>query len=87
MSNQQQLQQQNQQQQQQNADQDGDDEGEESGPEIPFIEEPKLDRTGQTSQRTVEQKKKQEELVKKDRRIKGNETKHLHRRAHLLTQP
>ena len=70
--------------QQQNGDQDGDDEGsgEESGPEIPYIEEPKLDRTGNTSQRTVEQKQKQEELVKKDRRIKG-----IHRRPHPSIHP
>lgn len=49
-------------------------ENEEDGPEIPEVAAPVLDRSGKTSQRTVEQKKKQEELVKVDRRLKGTST-------------
>lgn len=40
-------------------------------PDIPRILEPKLDRKGEISQRTVEQKKKQDNLVKADQRMKG----------------
>jgi len=48
-----------------------DDESDEDAPEIPRVTEPRLDRKGEISQRTVEQKKKQEELVKATARIKG----------------
>ena len=37
-----------------------------------MIEVPQLDPTGQTSQRTVEQRKKQEDLVKQTKRARGN---------------
>jgi len=48
-----------------------DDESSDDAPEIPRITEPRLDRKGEISQRTVEQKKKQDELVKATQRIKG----------------
>ena len=54
---------------QQQEGEDGEDE-----PEIPMTQEPNLDRKGQISQRTVEQKKKQDELVKADKRLKGGQT-------------
>ena len=66
-------QQQNNQLQTQNEQQNGeDDDGSEDEPDIPAVQEPNLDRKGQISQRTVEQKHKQEELVKADKRLKGN---------------
>ncbi|GAB7346113.1 hypothetical protein MBLNU457_4866t2 [Dothideomycetes sp. NU457] len=51
-----------------------DDESSDDAPEIPRVTEPRLDRKGQISQRTVEQKKKQEELVKATARLKGEES-------------
>ena len=50
---------------------EGDGSASDTEAEMPLIEVPKLDPTGQTSQRTVEQKKKQEELVGRDKRAKG----------------
>jgi len=54
-----------------------DDESSDDAPEIPRITEPRLDRKGEISQRTVEQQKKQNELVKATQRIKGTHQRML----------
>lgn len=75
---QQQQQQQGQQQQQQGGEQQGqqddqkdDKNGFKSVHDIPYREVPQLDPTGERGQRTVAQQKKQNELVKSNRRALG----------------
>ncbi|KAF4550175.1 Hypothetical protein D9617_18g033660 [Elsinoe fawcettii] len=50
------------------------DDKQESLPPVPYIQEPQLDPSGKRSQRTVEQQKKQEELVKAYKRMNGTDT-------------
>ena len=59
---------------QQQQEQNGAD-GSETEADMEVVEVPKLDRKGETSQRTMMQKHKQEELVKRDQRAKGQRHK------------
>ena len=56
------------------ADDSSNEQEEEQQQELPRIEEPTLDPQGRISQRTVEQRKKQENLVKQTRRLNGNQS-------------